>query len=133
MGVINQLKTGGPRLNVIACYSHKIGNLMVNIDVSTMIKIEHQISGYINGISNTPLVVEDFLERLASLKDRPHICNWFVMFFLHVIIHLRFLDIPGVHPKGRGAVAAVVHQLQGTHCFCDFTISMPRHPASNQV
>lgn len=105
---------------------------MVNIDVSTMIKIEHQISGYINGISNTPLVVEDVLERLASLKDRPHICNWFVMWFLHVIIHLWFLDIPGVHPKGRGAVAAVVHQLQGTHCFCNFTISMPRHPASNQ-
>ena len=63
---------------------------MVNIDVSTMIKIEHQISGYINGISNTPHVVEDFLERLASFKDRPHICNWFVMWFLHVI-HLRFL------------------------------------------
>ena len=52
MGVINQLKTSGGQ---IACYSHNIGNLMViNIDVSTMIKIEHQISGYINGISNTP-------------------------------------------------------------------------------
>ena len=59
---------------------------MVNIDVSTMIKIEHQISGYINGISNTPLVVENLLERLASLKDRPHICNWFVMWFLNMLL-----------------------------------------------
>lgn len=82
---------------------------MVNIDVSTMVKIEHKVSGYINGISNTPLVVEDFLERLASLKDRPHICNWIVMRFLHVIIHLRFLC--ETKRKGGGSTSVTRHAL----------------------
>ena len=99
---------------------------MVNIDVSTMIKIEHQISGYINGISNTPMLWKIFLNAWLHLKTDPT----YVTGLLCGSYMLSTYD-SWCAPKRKGGGST--SGTPGTHCFCDFTISIPRHPSSNQV